>query len=265
MNQQYCAKKQLRSKSVVFSPSIPMSESMPNSTPNSTPTSTPRRSPAQALSLSLTLGLALILLSAWAFGTLAEDVVTHARITLLDARLAAWFHAHATPAFTRVMRFVSTAGGLAGTSLMGALLAVWFWRRRLRGWLLVTLVAVPGGLLLNVLLKHAFHRVRPSFPDPLVTLETYSFPSGHAMASTVFFGLLGCFLAQRLRSVPARALAVGACVAMVVLVAVSRLYLGAHYLSDVLAGAAEGCAWLATCFTAVSAWGRRRAQLEPRA
>ena len=210
--------------------------------------------------LRLASGAALILLAACAFGTVAADVVRGAAITRLDVELAQWFHAHATSGLTRAMLLITHCNGLAGTSVMAALLALWFLRRRYDDWLLLTLVAVPGGMLLNVALKHAFHRVRPHVDDPVLQLSTYSFPSGHTAASTVFYGLLACFLVPRLATWPARLLAVAVLAAMVVLVAVSRMVLGVHYLSDVLAATAESCAWLATCFTAAAAWRQRRAR-----
>jgi len=117
---------------------------------------------------------------------------------------------------------------------------------------------VPGGMLLNVALKHAFRRIRPSFDDPLLSLVTYSFPSGHTAAATVFYGLLACYLVRRTQAWRVRVLIVAGAVAMVMLVALSRMYLGVHYLSDVLAAAAEGAAWLAICVTAVSTLHRRR-------
>jgi undecaprenyl-diphosphatase len=176
----------------------------------------------------------------------------------VDVRLAHWFHDRATPGFTRAMLFVTHWNGIAGSSVMGALLALWFWRRRAYDWLIVCLVAVPGGMLLNAALKHAFRRARPSFDDPLLSLLTYSFPSGHTAAATVFYGLLACYLVRGAHAWLARVLAVVGAVAMVMLVALSRMYLGVHYLSDVLAAAAEGAAWLAICITAVSTWHRRR-------
>jgi undecaprenyl-diphosphatase len=217
-----------------------------------------RLSPEGELGLHLTVGLALLLAAAWIFGAIAADVVHGATITRVDVRLAHWFHERATPGFTRAMLFVTHWNGLAGSSVMGALLALWFWRRRAHYWLIACLIAVPGGMLLNVALKHVFRRVRPAFDDPLLSLLTYSFPSGHTAAATVFYGLLACYLVRRVRAWGARALVVLGAAAMVTLVALSRMYLGVHYLSDVLAAAAEGAAWLAICITAVSTLHRRR-------
>jgi undecaprenyl-diphosphatase len=156
------------------------------------------------------------------------------------------------------MLFVTHWNGIAGSSVMGALLALWFWRRRAHYWLIACLIAVPGGMLLNVVLKHVFRRARPTLDDPLLSLLTYSFPSGHTAAATVFYGLLACYGVRRAHAWGARATIVLAAVAMVMLVALSRMYLGVHYLSDVLAAAAEGAAWLAICITAISTLHRRR-------
>jgi membrane-associated phospholipid phosphatase len=217
-----------------------------------------RLSPEGEMGLHLTVGVALLLLAAWIFGAIAQDVVTGATITLVDVRLAIWFHERATPGFTRAMLFVTHWNGIAGSCVMGALLALWFRRRRAHYWLIVCLIAVPGGMLLNVALKHVFRRARPSFDDPLLSLVTYSFPSGHTAAATVFYGLLACYLVRRVRAWRARVTIVLGAGAMVMLVALSRMVLGVHYLSDVLAAAAEGAAWLAICITAVSTLHRRR-------
>jgi undecaprenyl-diphosphatase len=220
---------------------------------------TARFSPEGEMGLYFTVGLALILGAALAFGEIAEDVVRGDAITLLDVRLAHWFRAHATAGFTDAMLFVTHWNGILGSSIMGVLLAGWFRYRKAHYWLIVVLVSVPGGMLLNVVLKHLFRRARPTLEDPLLTLSTYSFPSGHTAAATVFYGLLACYLVRQVRTWPARAAIMAAACALVMLVALSRMYLGVHYLSDVLAAAAEGAAWLALCITAVSALQRRRA------
>ena len=217
-----------------------------------------RFSPEGEMGLHLTLGLALILLAAFVFGEIAEDVVEGDTITVIDVHLAQWFHQRAHPGFTQLMFFVTHWNGIVGASIMGTLLAAWFWRRGAHYWLIVALMAIPGGMLLNVALKQVFRRARPSFDEPLLTLATYSFPSGHTAAATIFYGLLACFLVRRTHSWGRRVLAMAGAACMVALVALSRMYLGAHYLSDVLAAAFEGAAWLAVCITAVATLHRRR-------
>lgn len=217
-----------------------------------------RLSPEGEFGLHLTVGLVLILLAGMAFSEIAEDVVEGDTITVIDVQLAHWFRARATEGFTRAMLFITHWNGITGTSVMTALLAAWFAWRKAHYWLIVLVTAVPGGMLLNVVLKHIFRRQRPSLEDPLLTLATYSFPSGHTVAATLFYGVLACFLVRRIHAWPRRALVVAAGCLMVMLVALSRMYLGVHYLSDVMAASAEGAAWLAVCVTAVSTLHRRR-------
>lgn len=217
-----------------------------------------RLSPEGETGLHLTVGLVLMIAAAWLFGGIAEDVVNNESITLLDVRLAHWFHAHATASMTQVMLLISNLHGMIAAPLLAALLAAAFYLTRQRYWLYTTLAVLPGGMLLNVLLKYVFHRARPSLDDPLLTLPTYSFPSGHTVNAALLYGLLACWLWMHRRSFGARTAAVaGACV-MVALVGTSRMYLGVHYLSDVLAATAEACAWLAVCITAISTLRRRR-------
>ena len=218
-----------------------------------------RFSPAEELGLHLTAGVVLLVIAAWIFGAIAEDVVTHDAITVLDLRVANWFHAHARPGLTTLMLFITNWHDTIGTLVMTALFGLWLLARRARYWLLSLAVAVPGGMLLNVLLKYSFQRVRPQFDNPFVTLVTYSFPSGHTVAATLFYGLLAAYLCcLPVRWAGRAAIVVAACL-MVALVGLSRIYLGAHYLSDVLAAVAEGAAWLAICITASSTLRRRRA------
>jgi undecaprenyl-diphosphatase len=220
-----------------------------------------RLSPGEALGLHLSAGVLLLVVAAWIFGAIAEDVVTHDAFTVFDVRVANWLHAHAhaRDGLTRAMLLVSRSHDTIGTLLMTALFALWLLARRARYWLLSLALAVPGGMLLNVLLKYAFQRTRPQFDDPIVALLTYSFPSGHTVAATLFYGVLAAYLCVTLPRWRTRAVvAVAACL-MVALVAFSRIYLGAHYVSDVLAAMAEGCAWLAICITASATLRRRRA------
>jgi hypothetical protein len=102
-------------------------------------------------------------------------------------------------------------------------------------------------MLLNLLLKQAYERLRPRFDDPLVTLDTYSFPSGHTAAAVAFYGVLAAFLVSRFHDARRRAAIVAVAMGAVALVAFSRLYLGAHYLSDVVAAACSSTAWLVLC------------------
>ncbi|HEX5341841.1 MAG TPA: phosphatase PAP2 family protein [Duganella sp.] len=202
--------------------------------------------------------MALLLVSGYVFHELAEAVMGQEAITVLDVQVAHWFNAHAAEPFTSLMLGVSAVHSVAGMVVLFSVLAAWLWRQRATYWLLALAFSVPGGMMLNVVLKHVFQRARPEFEDPLVTLATYSFPSGHTTAATCFYGLLASYLVIARPAWSVRLGTVAVCGAMVLLVAFSRVYLGAHYVSDVLAAMAESVAWLAVCITAISTLRRRR-------
>jgi undecaprenyl-diphosphatase len=157
--------------------------------------------------------------------------------------------------------FVATElGGWAvvtGVTVATALLVAWMRRWH---WLLALALVVPGGALLNELMKIAFQRARPKFDAPILALTSYSFPSGHTMIATLLYGFLAVFVVQVVHGRRWRVAAVLASAGLVALVGLSRIYLGAHYLSDVLAAAAAGVVWLVLCLTAVETLRYRRAR-----
>ncbi len=210
-----------------------------------------------AFGLHLTIGAAVMLMMGWIFGQIAEEVVEGEPLTQLDVYLAEWFHQFADSVWTPFMLFITHWHQQAGILAMALALALYLRLRKERYWLLALLLTVPGGMLLNVLLKYTFQRPRPIFDEPLVTLTTYSFPSGHASGSALFYGFLAAYMVCALPRFKQRALVACLALVMVALVALSRVYLGAHYLSDVLAGVAFGASWLAVCITAMSTLRRR--------
>ncbi|WP_354004380.1 phosphatase PAP2 family protein [Ramlibacter pallidus] len=183
------------------------------------------------------------------FAFFALQLLLQGPFTRLDHQLAQWFAAHRTGWLNAMMLFVADAHETEKVLAATAVLAAWrAWRHD--GADLRLLAVVPAGMLVNLALKHAFQRDRPVLEDPLVHLTTYSFPSGHAVASTVFYGAL-CLLAWHHARAPGlRAAAAAGAAAMVLLVCASRVYLGAHYLSDVIAGVAVGT----LCVVAFQHW-----------
>lgn len=205
----------------------------------------------------LGVGAVLLVVAAWLFGAIVEDVVTMDRLTLLDERIAQWLHRHASAGLTRSMLWVSQLHSIAAMAGYASILGILAFKQRQWRRILTLALCVVGGMLLNLLMKLAFHRARPHFADPILTLTTYSFPSGHVAASTIFYGLGVVWVFGRTRACHWRVLAVTAAALALMLVAFSRMYLGVHYLSDVVAAFAESVAWLALCLSALAAFWRK--------
>jgi len=214
-----------------------------------------RLSPDGYLGLHLTIGMAVLLLAVFVFANIAGDVIEPGSLLLLwDEQLMQWLQTHATPGRTAFFLFVTHWHNTPGVLVMTTLLVLWLAHRcswDWKIWVLRVVLAVPLGMLLNVLLKNIFQRQRPVFDEPLLTLLTYSFPSGHTAAATLLYGVLAAWLLtvlQRHWHAPVVLLAAS----MVVVVALSRVYLGVHYPSDVFAAMASGTAWLAIVLISVS-------------
>ena len=220
-----------------------------------------RLSPAEVLGLDLTIGAIILIVAGWIFGKIAEDVVTGDPLTVVDREIAVWLHLHATPTLTEAMKFLSLLASLPVVTGICLFMALYFARKRFHHRLLALVLTIPVGLLLNGMLKFAFHRPRPTWDDPILMIGSFGFPSGHAMAATLLYGFLAAFGVRKVQAWRWRVLVVLSAGMLVVLIGFSRLYLGVHYLSDVLAGMAAGAAWLALCLTVVGTLQRHRAIL----
>jgi membrane-associated phospholipid phosphatase len=189
--------------------------------------------------------------SLWCLGYLAEGVATKDPFVATDRKVAVRLHEWGSPELTSAFEAVTILGNvpvLAGVALAaGALLA----RGRRPYDAVLVLLAFAGAEVLSAALKQGFERDRPTFAEPRATETTFSFPSGHATVSLAVYGALAYVAFRMLSSAGARAAALAAATALVLLIGFSRLYLGVHYLSDVLAGFSAGLAWLALCVLAL--------------
>lgn len=219
-----------------------------------------RFTPGEFLGLHLSLGILVSLGALWIFAGVTEDVVHQDPLTRLDLTLAHWFRAHATPLGDRIAVAVSFLGSPVTMAVLAVVVAVALARRRrwivLDGWI----AAFVGGALLDWALKSVIHRPRPAGASAFLHgMWSFSFPSGHAMGSLIGYGMLAYLLVGSVaRSRRARVAVVVATVVLVLAIGWSRLYLGVHYFSDVVAGYAAGMVWLAVCLSGVEvAQGQR--------
>ena len=182
-------------------------------------------------------------------------------LTVVDRRVAEWFHHRSTPGLTTAMQLISDFAAPLWVTCASVATGLVLWWKRCWYRLLALVLVIPGGMAQLPLLKVAFHRRRPSFEDALSIFQGYSFPSGHTMAATLLYGLLAVFAVLAFDTWRQRARAVLGAFVIVLLVGFSRVYLGAHYLSDVLGAAAAGLAWLALSLTAVDTLRRSSSRL----
>ena len=174
-----------------------------------------------------------------------------------DHQLAGWFHERLTPAVVSVLHaFTDFGSGEWIGVVMFGLVLFFLWKR---WWpsLVTLIVAVPGGMLLNEWMKILVHRQRPFSTGPFVDWSGYSFASGHTIGATLLYGQLLLFVLPALKARHWRLMSVVSAASLVVLVGFSRVALGAHFLTDVLAAIFFGIVWLILClFTTKSMRGR---------
>ena len=203
-------------------------------------------------------GAIAFLVAAALFAVLAWGVETRTPVVLSDAEVTRWMVAHRSEALTSLMLGISALHEPGWVGLWAACFGMVLWRRHERFWLLTLALTVGGGMLLNQGLKLLYRRARPVLDDPLVMLHSFSFPSGHTAGATLFYGVLAGYLAYVVRTRAERTGVIAAAIALVALVGASRVYLGAHYLSDVVAAACASTVWLVVCLVGVHGIVRRR-------
>lgn len=213
------------------------------------------------LGLHLTIGFIVSVAALLLFAGVTEDVVNHDPLTVIDLAVLSSIRSHATPAGDRIAIAISIVGGPSGMTLLAlvgvAVFALRQWWITMAGWI----AAFAGGGALDWLLKELIRRPRPIGAERFLHGQsfTFSFPSGHSMGSLVGLGMFAYILiAFWMPGRRHRTLVIVLATLSVLLIGGSRLYLGVHYLSDVIAGYAAGGVWLATCITGVEIALRQR-------
>jgi undecaprenyl-diphosphatase len=207
---------------------------------------------ASVWSATATVGLGLFGLVATliVLGTLAQGVRAQ-EVFALDVWATPFLHGIATPGLDWVMNRLTDIGSTLVIIPVFLAAAVFLLSRKRRGALLFLVVVSLGALILNGTMKVLFQRPRPALPWATV-LPDYSFPSGHTMNALVFYVALA-LIAWSIAGRRVGLLAVAAAAAIALGVGVSRIYLGYHYLTDVVGGVLAGIAWLLVAGTALRA------------
>ena len=200
-----------------------------------------KRSERVLLVMGFLAALGALLLFAW----MAEEMIEGDTVRF-DSAVTAAVHAHASAPLTTIMKALTMLGSsVVMTPLAILALAVCYIRREFHA-LKILAATFAGALMLEFLLKLAFRRPRPVPFFDLPTPASFSFPSGHALFSFCFFAGIAALLSPRLARRGARFALWVVAIAFIVGIGLSRVYLGVHYPSDVLAGYAAGAVWVAT-------------------
>lgn len=215
------------------------------------------------LSLSLLLGLAAAIGALVFFGWLADEVL-EGETRHFDEVTRAAVHHLASPALTTIMRGLSFVGSTISLSIATIFAVAWFAMRKWGREAKLFAITMIGAGLLNVTLKLTFKRERPVPFFNLSAPETYSFPSGHALTSACFFGALAAILTARIKSKRARAVIWIVSTLMFLLIGLSRIYLGVHHTTDVIAGFAAALIWILIIrFVEIQLKRRKRNRFNP--
>jgi undecaprenyl-diphosphatase len=214
-----------------------------------------RLDPNERYGLRVTLFAVAIVLVTVPFATLVFQVVAKGPLTKLDGSVANHLNdwVHNSPTTVRVLDAITNIGKpITLFVLVAAAVMYLLWRRRIRLALYLVVTAVGGGLI-DTAVKVLVNRPRPVVDHPIATALGKSFPSGHAMSSTVTYGALALVF---LPVLPRRWRPVALCAVVVLVLAIgtSRLFLGVHFVSDVVGGFVLGLAWLSASTAAFSIW-----------
>ena len=188
------------------------------------------------------------LLMAWAgdnFIALAEMVHSKSpRLQQLDTSVHAWAISRRSPGATSFFALMSNIGGPVGLAVLVTAVIIALLILRKFNWVLYLFVTVGGAALLDMELKRYFARARPDLAEMLRRASGYSFPSGHAMGSTVTFLALSYLAFRTATRWRAKAAVLAFGITLILAVSLSRVYLGVHWISDVVAGISGGTLWV---------------------
>ena len=207
------------------------------------------------------IGLLMLLIGLVIFGIMAIDLVTNGPLLAIDQQVADSVHSTAlqSPPFLRDLMIFGFYLGEHGIILIGALLLIYFVVKRFWAEASMVVIAWAGEGSLWLYLSAYFNRPRPAF-DAAVwhTMHSPGFPSGHSLSSVMCFGLLAYLIVPTLRNAFGKAVIIIVAIAIMLYIGYSRIFVGDHYLTDVLGGYRLGIAWSGLVYTAVERFARYR-------
>jgi undecaprenyl-diphosphatase len=213
------------------------------------------------------LALAIVVASVWLFADLADEVL-EGDTSRFDERVLLMMRQADDPAtpigpswLAEVGRDITALGGTAVLVLVIVAVCGFLWLTDKHGAMWLVLASTIGGLLLSSMLKYFFARPRPDVVPHLADVHTASFPSGHSMRSAVVYLTLGALLARLVARPLVKLYFLAVACLLSGLVGASRVYLGVHFPTDVLAGWLAGLVWATLCWL-VARWLQKRGQVE---
>jgi undecaprenyl-diphosphatase len=217
-----------------------------------------------AVGIFVAAGAILAIAGTWAFAELAAHV-QRGTTQAFDDTVMRWMGAHQVPWLTTVMVQLTALGTAVVVMMVVLVAALFLWLTKHKHSAALLLATTSVGIILNGMLKDVFHRSRPQIFPWGTSAFTSSFPSGHAMSAAVVYGTVAYLAARLQRTHLARTITIGVALVLVVLISVSRVYLGVHYPSDTLAGVTIGLAWAAFCMATLEAIQMIAARRAPQA
>lgn len=209
--------------------------------------------------LILAIGSLVSLFAGDAFLDLVESLQKESPVMQrFDARVHGDAVHYRSETATAMFTIATIIGTPLGLGVLVVFVSIWAAHKKQYRWIGYLGVTAIGGGILNLLLKGYFERARPALSEALRSAHGYSFPSGHAMGSTVVLLAFSYLAFRSFMTWRARSLCIAAAITGIIVICASRIYLGVHWISDIAAGVAAGTLWTTTTTTAYETFRRIR-------
>lgn len=205
-----------------------------------------------ALGLLIVAGATIAFAATWAFAALAEEM-QEGTIQPFDEAVMQWASENRVSWLETFLVELTVLGDWVVVFVVVGVAALFLSLAHRRWSVILLLVANIGGIAISLLLKHGFARPRPEFFDWGDPVITASFPSGHASNAAIAYGTIAYLIARLHHRAIVRYAILVAAALLVILISLSRIYIGVHYPSDIVAGLLFGVAWAAFCMAALEA------------